>query len=1212
MSPEPGRPLAETATAGPVGSAEAPARLRWSTRPPVPPRTVTRASTVNLPDAREALLRWTEDLDDERAITLWAGLAAVDAPGDREAALLRWVDWAGVTVPLGLKLRDLVDATGTLLAELEAIARTPERVCGGDTTDLIPMMRALQGWMRARELTPGAVLGAARALVLAEESLRARLPRTLPGDGPDERQSFEVIPPSADRERLSSRDLTAPRGEHRTVLGETLRRRIHRARGDEVSELVDLYLRAERPTEMSPWLTDVLDFLLVEGELRGMPPRVVVSLAVRNPTLWTRWIRAVDTPGEALRVARMLGALSAHEDLACTLTPLAATAAGEVLTRLLGHPRFSVWSRAARTLGGLAGSLSGVAGRLEALLAPGAPALHRRRAHAAVANVSILAGEALVTRRSELLAGVHGSAGGLMDTSALAALAVGLPDLAACGNTDWIDTVRGITAAGGPEAWSAVARSLQEIALRRPESRALVEILAHDVTVRAEAWHGSGSDGERVERALALVTRLASPDETVTVSSLVASWALAVGADPAQPSLRTDAEALAAEMDLLVAGAARAAGNDNARTASRGAAVLEEILDLLVDGDLGVIARRHADPVARTAALGMAEGLRGRLLRLTWTGLRRPTPAGFAWRRWLLRAAAALPFANRGMVDDAGAVRTQAMETLERLADDPAVGQGSLRRYVGAAVRELADVVRDDHGARATVVVLTWMVVRGAALAPHGKLRRWLGDGAPPGDLEQLSALLDGRGVGRDTPQDIRALAGLAGGDKTGLGLALSAVARETESLGRKRPEVHWSGLPRLDLAPMAAAVDALQRAREDAVEGLTLGHTAVRATEAHRPGDARSLTERCARIDGILTSTSLKFVDAARRVEIVDRYIAEQSTLCEALATACGPLVGGGVRAALARTVVALRAAAREAVKDRGESVRYIARLRVLGALSSAHEGGMASTYLAEGPAPGKRVVVKLLPWDKLRGASADLARAMFEGEMERLAGIVHPNVVSLVDAGFVDEGAYLALEYIPGASLETLLRFLGALPLATLAPVVRDVLRALVHLHGRGIIHRDIKPGNVLVQPDLAEASTDPREWPACEIIRAVVIDLGVSTEVTGAGVPEAGVTGTPGYIAPELARGLGLITPAIDLYALAVSVFELLMGHNPYLQGHPDIHTILVRHATTAVPWETVPSDVLPRDVAELLAAASQLDPRQRPTAEDFLARWIRLTA
>ncbi len=1194
----------------------APARLRWSTRPPLPPRTGTRTTTAAATDGREVLLRWTEDLDDERAITLWAGIAAVDAPADREAALLRWVDWAGVTVPLGLKLRDLVDAVATLITELEATARSPERVHGGDPSDLLPMMRALQGWMRAREAVPGAVLGAARALVLAEETVRATAPLLTADDEADERESFEVIPAGAGRERVSSRDLCPPRMERpdrtdrgeRTVLGQCLHRRIERASSDETAELLDLYLRAERPTELPPWAESALDFLLLEGELRAMPTRMLASLAVRWPHLWTRYVRTVTHPRDALRAVRLLAALAAHEDIARTLGPAAATLAGEVLARLLGHPRFSVWSRAARTLGGIAGALPNVAARLLSLLEPTTAALLRRRAYAAVANLSPLAGEALARRRRALFAMAPAAEGGAADGSALAALAVGLPDLAAEGGAGWVDLVRSIAGQGGPEAWSALARSLQEIAQRRPEARALVEVLAQDVRARAEAWRGTGPDAELVERALALATRLASPEEAATLATLLLDWTRSVARDPGATALRAQAEALAAELDLVVAGAARAAAQETPRTASRGAAALEELLDLLVDGDLGVVARRVADPPGRTAALGASEALRARLLRLAWTGLRRPTPAGFAWRRWLLRAAAALPAAAERGHGAAGetATREQSLETLERVADDPQLAQPSLQRYVAGAVSELAEALRPEHGARASVAVLAWMAVRGATLARQGKLRRWLGDEAPRAEMDQLFGLVEAVASGRDPAPDLHALASLAGGDRGGLGSALTALATECEALARRRPEPHWSGLPRFDLATLAAVADTLQRARSHCVFALT--RAAVPAVGAPAGG---TLVDRAGGLDRMLTSTSLKFVDATRRAEIVEHYVSELSALSEAIASACGPVVGVSVRGLLAKALVAVRGAARDAVKDREGAVRYIARLRVLGELSSAHEGGMAATYLAEGPAPGKRVVVKLLPWERIRGASADMARAMFEGEMERLAGIVHPNVVSLVDAGFVEEGAYLALEYIPGASLETLLRAVGPMTLRRLGPVVRDVARALGHLHPRGIIHRDIKPGNILVQPDIPDGSPgEPSTWAHADIVRAVVIDFGISTAGATQAGAEEGVTGTPGYIAPEVARGMDLITPAIDVYALAVVAFEMLTGSNPYLEGRPDIHTILVRHASMPLPWQALPPAVARPELVTLLTEASRFDPRQRPSARDFLARWTRL--
>jgi serine/threonine protein kinase len=102
---------------------------------------------------------------------------------------------------------------------------------------------------------------------------------------------------------------------------------------------------------------------------------------------------------------------------------------------------------------------------------------------------------------------------------------------------------------------------------------------------------------------------------------------------------------------------------------------------------------------------------------------------------------------------------------------------------------------------------------------------------------------------------------------------------------------------------------------------------------------------------------------------------------------------------------------------------------------------------------------------------------------------------------------------------------------------------------------------------------------------------------------------VTGTPGYIAPEVARGLDLITPAIDVYALGVVVFEMLTGRNPYLEGPGDLSAVLVRHGTQRLPVERMAPEYPDPELARLLADATAADPRRRPTVQQFLARWTR---
>jgi serine/threonine protein kinase len=102
-----------------------------------------------------------------------------------------------------------------------------------------------------------------------------------------------------------------------------------------------------------------------------------------------------------------------------------------------------------------------------------------------------------------------------------------------------------------------------------------------------------------------------------------------------------------------------------------------------------------------------------------------------------------------------------------------------------------------------------------------------------------------------------------------------------------------------------------------------------------------------------------------------------------------------------------------------------------------------------------------------------------------------------------------------------------------------------------------------------------------------------------------------GTPGYLAPEIARGLDLVTPAIDVYALAVVVFEALTGRNPFLEGGAELTTVIVRHGTMLLPLEDLPDDAQRPELLHLLAESGKLDPRQRPSMESFLERWIAAT-
>lgn len=1103
-------------------------------------------------------------------MSLWMGLASAPDRTSQATSLGRWIDWAGAAVPARCSMDALLDAASQLLAGLDAVARTPAVVGRFDEYDRRALTRALRAWIRAREGEPSAVLGGVRAL-LQSESL---------GGVPLARE--------ADRAALAS----------------VLRRNLESLPVDAAIPLFLALSQVEAASPVfAPFAESLLDFFLLASEVSGRYPRDLALLALHPAWSNTVHLGLAATGRAAMRSARMLASLAQHPDVARGLAPERTRELVAQLSRAQRHGRLGVWTRAARATGRLVGHVSGLGAELLQSLDPGGPALIRRRAHVALGALGLDAPAELTARRESLLASAN-------EPWVFASLAPGVADRVLDGD-EWVAMAQRCAARGGPEAWVALLGALYEITRRLPDAAPTARALAREVRDLAEGHRrASTTDAELTERAVFLAARMSGEDAAPGPASLVEEVLARLIRDPNDDTVAALGVSLGMHVDQNVVQSLRSLASEEPRVAARAGVVIDSVIDLVVDGTLTVVAEHIASSQARDAASVYADTLRKKLLKTVWTGLHRPTPTGTSWRRWLLRAASVLP-----RVEPAGlsglsrerAVRDQVLDTLPRIADDPALLIAPLQRYVLTALTDLSDVLTPELDASAPLVVLVWIATRTGTLPLHGRTRRAVVH-VTPEQIEHLVTHVERLALpGRGGHQDVLALARLAG-DRCRLGTLLTALGHELTSLAQRRAEPHWSGLPRLDLRDVARLGDDLRRARDDAHYGLTLD-------PARESGvTIESLADRAARLDRSLTRTSLKFVDAAQRVEISDGYVHELNGLCEAIATACGPLAGTPVRAALARLLVGVRALADDVSREGDCDARYIARLRVLGALASTAEGGMTHTYLAEGPAPGKRVVVKLLPWERFSGASAQAARTLFEGEMRRLAPLVHPNIVSIIDAGFVDEGAYLALEYIPGASLETVLRVNGPLAVPQLAPVIRDAARGLAYLHARGLVHRDVKPGNLLVQFDREGTGDLTRdEWAHAQFVRGVVIDLGIATDAGDSIGPnrDDSIIGTPGYLAPELARGLDAATPAIDVYALAIVAFEALTGVNPFLEGGAELATVFVRHGTMLLPMEYLPDDAQRPELLHLLAEASKLDPAQRPTMDDFLARWIRAT-
>jgi serine/threonine-protein kinase len=242
---------------------------------------------------------------------------------------------------------------------------------------------------------------------------------------------------------------------------------------------------------------------------------------------------------------------------------------------------------------------------------------------------------------------------------------------------------------------------------------------------------------------------------------------------------------------------------------------------------------------------------------------------------------------------------------------------------------------------------------------------------------------------------------------------------------------------------------------------------------------------------------------------------------------------------------------------------------------------GAVGTVWRALDTFRGDRVAVKLLrPGPAAQPELVD----RFLTEAELLAELDHPSIVRVRDLVPAHGGYALVLELVHGTDLRQRLRADGTLPPAVAAEVVAQVADALAYLHGRGIVHGDVKPGNILVPADgspvrLADFGVAHR------------LPAGPGTE-PGSG-PRWGVLhATPEYAAPELVAGRPP-GPASDVYALGILLYELLSGRTPYQGGTAT--EVLMRHATcTPVPPWGMPEKVWP-----VILACTAPDPAHRPT-------------
>jgi len=192
---------------------------------------------------------------------------------------------------------------------------------------------------------------------------------------------------------------------------------------------------------------------------------------------------------------------------------------------------------------------------------------------------------------------------------------------------------------------------------------------------------------------------------------------------------------------------------------------------------------------------------------------------------------------------------------------------------------------------------------------------------------------------------------------------------------------------------------------------------------------------------------------------------------------------------------------------------------------------GGMAEVYLAHDDILDRDVALKVMSG---RYASDEEFVERFKREAQSAAALSHPNIVSIFDRGASEDGTYyIAMEYLPGGTLKDHITKRGALPPRTAAAVALQIAEALCAAHERGVIHRDIKPHNILITE-----SGDVK-----------VTDFGIARAASSSTMTRTGsILGTAHYISPEQAMGEP-VGPASDLYSLGVVLYEMLTGELPF---------------------------------------------------------------
>ena len=236
---------------------------------------------------------------------------------------------------------------------------------------------------------------------------------------------------------------------------------------------------------------------------------------------------------------------------------------------------------------------------------------------------------------------------------------------------------------------------------------------------------------------------------------------------------------------------------------------------------------------------------------------------------------------------------------------------------------------------------------------------------------------------------------------------------------------------------------------------------------------------------------------------------------------------------------------------------------------------GAMSRVFVAMDRQLGREVVMKVLPPE----VAAELSADRFRREIQLAAKLQHPHIVPLLSSGEVNGTPYFTMPFVEGESLRARLARVGELPIPDAVKILREVASAVSYAHKHGVVHRDIKPDNVMLSDEFA-----------------LVTDFGVAKALSASTRPSdaqtltgLGITlGTPAYMSPEQATADPSVDHRADIYAFGVVAYEMLAGEHPFAHRH-SIHALVAAHLTEAPrPLEDIERDIdgLEKEIVALL--------------------------